>query len=113
MMLNQTLKQMGMEQAFHEGDADFSKIRKENALFVDQVLHKTFVEVNEKGTEASAVTVVVMKQKKGGMSFNFSTPPFHMTLNRSFVFLIVEKKSNAIVFIGKIIEPNGAKKQNE
>ena len=67
-------------------------------LWIDTVKHKTFVEVNEEGTEAAAVTVVQMEYGPG-------PPGFYMRVDRPFVFLIRENKSQTILFIGKIVEP--------
>ncbi len=88
------LKSMGMEIAF-SGSADFSKITNSTSLFISDVLHKTFVEVNEEGTTAAAVTSVVMTD---------SLPP-SFTVDRPFIFVIREDKTGAIVFMGKILDP--------
>ncbi len=95
--LNQALKTMGMEIAFR-GAADFSKMYKDVGVWIDTVKHKTFVEVNEEGTEAAAVTVVQMEYGPG-------PPGFYMRVDRPFIFLIRENKSQTILFIGKIVEP--------
>jgi serpin B len=99
--LNDVLKALGMEIAF-TGQADFTKMYKEEKvsanLFISNVKHKTFVEVNEEGTEAAAVTSVEM---------TLTAVPFKllMRIDRPFIFAIRENRSGTILFIGKNIEP--------
>lgn len=92
--LNDVLKALGMEIAFYFR-ADFTKIRKSGGIWIDYVKHKTFIDVNEEGTEAAAATVVALIERG----------PLSMTVNRPFVFVIREKFSNTILFMGKIVEP--------
>ncbi|MFQ5825598.1 MAG: serpin family protein, partial [bacterium] len=68
-------------------------------LWIDYVKHKTFVEVNEEGTEAAAVTVVAIMESAGGPEIKF------MRVDRPFVFVIRENHSQTILFMGKIVEP--------
>lgn len=93
--LNDVLKQLGMEIAFNGGQADFSNIGP-GGLFISEVRHKSFVEVNEKGTEAAAVTSVAVTDSAGGF----------VKLNRPFLFVIRENKTNSVLFIGKMMNPN-------
>jgi serine protease inhibitor len=95
--LNDVLTTLGMGIAFTPYQADFTKMYKGVDVFIDEVKHKTFVEVNEEGTEAAAVTSVVIVVSSEGSS---------MRVNRPFVFMIRENKSQTILFIGKIVEPN-------
>ena len=95
--LNDALTTLGMGIAFTPYQADFTKMYKGVGVFIDEVKHKTFVEVNEEGTEAAAVTSVVIVLTSEGYS---------MRVNRPFVFMIRENKSQTILFIGKIVEPN-------
>lgn len=106
-LLNNTLKQLGMGIAFDKKQADFKKMYdttlcKEN-LYIDEVLHKSFIKVNEEGTEAAAVTKVAMKV----MSTGFHLPPKKvvMRIDHPFIFVIKERQSNLILFIGKITNP--------
>lgn len=92
------LSNLGMEIAFSEGLADFSRINKLLKLYISEVLHKSFIEVNEEGTEAAAVTVVEISYTSVG-------DEFRMTVNRPFLLLIRETKNNTILFFGKIVEP--------
>ena len=97
--LKKTLSAMGMGIAF-TWEADFSRINPTADLYIDDVLHKTFVEVNEEGTEAAAVTAVVIyvQSANGGSTF------FSFRVDRPFVFAIRERHSGAILFIGKIVD---------
>jgi serine protease inhibitor len=94
--LKDVLISLGMGVAF-SGAADFSNIDKAGGLWIDDVLHNTFVEVNEEGTEAAAVTVVIIVRDSGG-------PPI-MRIDRPFIFVIREHESDTILFMGKIVEP--------
>ena len=97
--LNEVLKALGMGIAFEPGRADFGKINSDAELFISSVLHKTFVDVNEEGTEAAAVTsVTVSVTSIGGGGFV-------MRLDRPFLFFIRENRSQTILFMGKIVEP--------
>ncbi|MDI6765474.1 MAG: serpin family protein [Bacteroidota bacterium] len=97
-LLNDMLKAMGMEIAFDESRADFTRINKNGGLFISNVKHKTFVDVNEEGTEAAAVTSVEIDM--------VSYPPskFNMRVDRPFVFVLREHHSQTILFVGKIAE---------
>ena len=95
---------MGMPLAFSY-IADFTGITEgteQKWLRIDKVLHKAFIEVNEEGTEAAAVTVVEMKVTS-------YKPGYTMKVNRPFVFAIKEKDTNSILFIGKIVNPKPGK----
>ena len=69
------------------------------SLYIDQVLHKTYVKVDEEGTEAAAVTVVGMIEgsSSGGHPF--------LEINRPFVFVIYESHTGTIWFVGRIMKP--------
>ena len=95
--LKETLTQLGMGEAF-SGGANFSQMLQgfSGGLSISKVLHKTFLQVDEEGTEAAAVTSVVVTLR--------SLPPT-IEVNRPFVFLIREKSSNAVLFIGQLMQP--------
>jgi serpin B len=97
--LNQLLSQLGMSIAFDKNNADFSKINPDQQLFITKVKHKTFIKVNEEGTEAAAVTSVGI----GVTSMPANPLEFHV--NRSFLYVITEEDTGAILFIGKVENP--------
>jgi len=99
--LVETLASLGMGAAFSDR-ADFSGISKTGPLAITDVLHKTYVDVYEEGTEAAAVTAVsigVTSIGGGGIS------GFYMSVDKPFLFAIREKSSGAILFIGRINNP--------
>ncbi len=98
--LNDMLIEMGMPIAFTPGAADFTNIDRRGELFISEVMHKTFVQVDEEGTEAAAVTSVGISRTSIGPSDTFL-----MRVDRPFIVVIREHHSGTILFIGKIIEP--------
>jgi serine protease inhibitor len=96
--LNQVLTNLGMGIAFDPNRADFTKINPRGDLFISGVLHKTFVEVDEQGTEAAAVTAVEV----GTTSIDGPPTGFCMRVDRPFLFVIREHHSGTILFIGKV-----------
>jgi serine protease inhibitor len=97
--LKKTLEALGMGIAFEEGTADFSGMRPTPPdLFINEVKHKTFVEVNEEGTEAAAVTSVEV-----GTTAMPET--FSMVLDRPFFFVIADDMTGTILFMGSVLEP--------
>ena len=94
--LVEALAKMGMDEAFTPG-ADFSNIVENHPLWIDEVKHKTFVEVNEEGTEAAAVTAIIF--------IDSSILPT-LTINRPFVVVIHDNKTGSILFMGKIVDPS-------
>ena len=98
-LLNDVLSDMGMGIAFSD-NADFSNLFDQSlALKISRVLHQTFLEVNEKGTEAAAATIVEIVVTSAGPDHSF------IEFNRPFAFFISEKHSNAILFAGKLFNP--------
>jgi len=102
--LKPPLKAMGMNVAFDDrpGFADFSGISS-RSLYISAVRQRTFVEVNEEGTEAAAVTVVPMPEAIGPEPP--PPPPFQMIVDRPFLFLIADERTGMILFMGIIFEP--------
>jgi serpin B len=91
------LTALGMGPAFAPGRADFTGMSPAGKdLYISDVLQKTFVEVNEEGTEAAAVTKVEIRE---------TSAPAVFTVNRPFLFVLREKFSGTILFVGKIVEP--------
>jgi serpin B len=94
--LSGILKGMGMSDAF-DLDADFSGIDGANNLFISEVYHQSFVAVDEAGTEAAAATAVVIDFK--------AVPDLNVTVNRPFVFLIRDRVTGAVLFLGRVLDP--------
>lgn len=96
--LNEPLQAMGMRQAFVAGGADFTRLSPSAGrdLFISEVKQKTWVEVNETGTTAAAVTSV-------GVGVT-SMPPMWV-INRPFVVAIRERLSGTLLFLGKVVRP--------
>ena len=99
-LLNDPLTGMGMGIAFTDS-ADFTRINHAGNLFISRVLHKTFIDVNEEGTEAAAVTAVEISLTSAGGGTQ--TVPF--IADKPFLFLIREKSTGSILFIGKLSQP--------
>ncbi len=97
--LNQVLSDLGMGEAFEPNSADFAKINPDYQLYITKVKHKTFIKVDEEGTEAAAVTSVGV----GVTSFPANPLEFHAT--RPFIYLITEQDTGAILFMGKVENP--------
>lgn len=97
--LKQVLTAMGMGIAFTPGEADFSGIA-DMVLWIERVLHGTYIRVDESGTEAGAVTLVEECQGITPDCYGF-----YMKVNRPFVFAIRENQANTILFIGKVADP--------
>lgn len=97
-MLNDVLTDMGMGIAF-TGAADFSGINRFGDLLIDYVKHKTFIDVNEEGTEAAAVTIVAIERTSVGPTKTY----FHV--NKPFMYAITEKSTGAVMFIGTVKHP--------
>lgn len=97
--MNDVLKSLGMSIAFSPDSADFTNMYAPGNVFISKVKHKTFVEVNEEGTEAAAVTSVEMALTSAG--------PMPIVIDRPFVFAIRENHSGTVLFVGKILNPNG------
>lgn len=97
--LNPVLSALGMASSFSPATADFTRMCKGvRDICITLVMHKTFVEVNEEGTEAAAVTAVMAETK----SFREPEKPFEMTVDRPFFFTIHDNVSGTILFMGAI-----------
>jgi serpin B len=100
--LKPPLQAMGMKLPFSKA-ADFSAMAAQ-PLYLSAVKHKSFVEVNEEGTEAAAATVAEMKVT----SVAPPTQPFEMVVDRPFVFVIADNATREILFAGVVYEPPSA-----
>lgn len=94
--LNVLLEKMGLSDPFDPTRANFSKISN-HPIYLSRVIHKSLIKVNELGTVAVAAT--------GGVFANKATPP-RFYANRPFGFLIVERKTNTLLFCGQVRNPN-------
>jgi len=113
--MSETLQAMGMVSAFVDPGrnpakgADFSGMTTStnpmDRLYISKVLHKAFVEVNEKGTEAAAVTAVMMAAATGMPTTVPFTPTFKA--DRPFLFLIRDRVTGSILFLGRVTNPKG------
>jgi serpin B len=96
--LNETLQVMGMVDAFNPATADFSGMDGQRDLFISAALHKAFVSVDERGTEAAVSTIVSVEVS--------SAPEFiELTIDRPFIFVIQDRRSGAILFLGRLVKP--------
>ncbi|MBU8918046.1 serpin family protein [Bacillus sp. FJAT-29953] len=101
-ILNDLLKNLGMETAF-DSRANFSKMVKEtDPIMISEVKQKTFIDVNEAGTEAAAATSVQMVKESASID-----NPFFIEVNRPFFMAITEEESGTILFMGLISDPQG------
>ena len=95
--LNETLRSLGIEDAFDEGKADFSAMSMHSSgLYVSKVVHKAFVETSEEGTEAAAATGI----KKRKVCKKRYRNPIYFTVDHSFLFMILYKSQT--LFMGKV-----------
>jgi serpin B len=92
---------MGMPAAFTE-NADFSGMTGNRELFISDVIHKAFVSVDEKGTEAAAASAVVFGETAAGSP---ADQPVKVTIDRPFIFLIRDINTRAILFVGRVLYP--------
>lgn len=95
--MNDELTQMGMGIAFG-GNADFSAMYPTAHVNLSKVIHKTYIQVSEEGTQAAAVTAVV------GVT-SIANPTTPITANHPFVYLIAERQTGTILFIGVLNDP--------
>ncbi len=99
LLMNDALISLGMGIAF-SGGADFSRINGYGNLFISRVIHQSFVQIDEEGTEAAAATVVELMETSG-----MGPTGFFMRADRPYIFVQRERVNNTILFIGKISKP--------
>ena len=97
--LNEPLAALGMEPAFDEATADFAPMSPAD-LVLEVVVHKTFLRVDEAGTEAAAVT-------GGGLGITSAQPPLTFRVDRPFAFTISDGETGTILFLGAVADPRG------
>jgi serpin B len=100
--LNDLLKALGMTSAFTQGIADFSGMDGTQNLFIWEVMHKAFIDVAERGTEAAAATAVVMN----GDASAPPAPQLVLTADRPFLYFLRDKPTGAILFMGRVLDPS-------
>lgn len=99
--LKAPLIKMGMKLAFTEA-ADFSGLTTRDKLQITSVVHKAFVDVNEKGTEAAAATAVVV----GVTSAPAPNPPAEFNADHPFLFWIQDNRTGSVLFMGRVMDVN-------
>ena len=100
--LNEALIGLGMPDAFDPDRADFSGMDGARDLFIGNVLHKAFVLVDEKGTEAAAATAVIMELTSAP-----ADEPVSFTIDRPFLYLVRDDLTGTILFLGRVVNPTG------
>jgi serpin B len=98
-MLAEALQSMGMGEAF-TADANFAGMTGTRELYISDVIHKAFVSVDEKGTEAAAATAVMMRLSAA------PAEPVEVTVDRPFIFLIRDIQTGSILFVGRVLDPS-------
>jgi serine protease inhibitor len=99
-LLNEPLCNLGLEVAF-SGAADFSRISPVGGLFISRVIHQTFIDVQEEGTEAAAATIVELRENVA-----IGGGPVIFRVDKPFLYLIKENSTGAVIFIGKVGKPD-------
>jgi len=94
------LEVLGMKDAFISGSADFSGMDGTHDLYISAVQHKAFIEVDETGTEAAAATAVVV-----GIESMPADEPVNVSIDRPFLFFIVDNDSGSVLFMGRVMNP--------
>ncbi|MDZ4158273.1 MAG: serpin family protein [Anaerolineaceae bacterium] len=98
--LPETLKTMGMTDAFSPHSADFSAMDGSGSLYISDVIHKAFIDVHEEGTEAAAATAVIMELRSA-----LPSKPLVVRIDRPFIVLIRDRGTGAILFLGRVTNP--------
>jgi serpin B len=98
--LETTLGELGMPSAFRPDRADFSGMTDQRGIAISAVVHKAFVEVEERGTEAAAATGVVIVRAEA-----IVPPPVVFRADHPFLFLICDVRTGSILFLGRLVRP--------
>lgn len=101
--LPEMLKPMGVNQLFEEGDADLSGIEPKRELYVTKAIHKATITVDEEGTEAAAVTVIV-SDVAGAAPPDDQPEPKVITFDHSFFYVIQDEVTGTILFVGRVVK---------
>jgi len=100
--LSQTLKSLGMADAFDETLADFSGMTGNRNFCVDEIVHKTFIDVDEVGTEAAASTAAAIRMT---MAPNETGEPVAFRADHPFFFVIEDPETKTVLFMGRVSNP--------
>ncbi|XP_067006406.2 leukocyte elastase inhibitor [Anabrus simplex] len=95
--LEDSLQKLGLSEILRPG-ADFSGMT-DDAIYVNKVLQKAFIEVNEEGTEAASATAA------GGIAISLPPPPKVFKADHPFMFMIVDEPADTILFMGRVLQP--------
>ena len=98
--LSDPLSRAGMPIAFQPDRADFSGMDGTKTLFISDVLHKAFINLDESGTEAAAATAVVIGKT------SMPAEPININVDRPFLFAIQDKPTGEILFLGRVVDPS-------
>jgi serpin B len=105
-----SFQSLGMRSAFSPEGADFGGIIGQDSapgvIWISEIEHKALLEVNEKGAEAAAATAVVMTWGGSGYMIGGSEPP-EVRVDHPFLFLLIDRSTNAILFMGRVTNPLG------
>ncbi len=96
--LRETLSAMGMPAAFHPEQADFSGITREEQIYIDAALHKSFIDVNEEGTEAAGATAILLAGKSMP-----AREPVEISFDSPFFFILQDRETGSILFYGRVM----------
>jgi len=99
--LKESLRELGMEFAFDDSRADFSKLSENRELHISDILHKAYINIDEFGTKAAAATAIMI----GVTGYIVDIQEAYMSVDRPFIFLIVDNKTGQILFLGDMKEP--------
>lgn len=100
MSLTEILKKLGMKSAFDSNKADFSMMSQSSSLYISDILHKAFIKVDEQGSEAAAATTALLNTT--GYE---EVPTAELTLDKPFVYMIIDNETKLILFMGRMIKP--------
>jgi serpin B len=100
-LLSQPLSALGIQDAFSAGTADFSGIDgREHYLYISEAIHKSFVKVDENGTEAAAATAIILE------AAGLPQKSVDLTIDRPFIFMIRDEPTGTILFSGRMVDPS-------
>ena len=97
--LQDVLREMGMPVAFEPGSADFSGMDGSRDLYIDEVIHKAYVGVDEEGTEAAAATAVIMRL------VSMPVTDVELDIDQPFIFVIRDIPTGTVLFMGRVLNP--------